>query len=243
MNDRWGISIDIEGFSANYEYSEERKTYAILALSELMNAVHRIGTRCFPGVAENNYSERLFAHQFGDGFIICSDFPEQDASRAIAIAISIMRHLIIKGYAAKAAISTGDFSDIKGCYPDPMRDADEDRLDMGMGLMTIISVMGTALTKAHKLGASAKGAVLVVDKGLLSKGLAAGVKLRGPLETCVDWVFSVLPLADEIARKSELLTASSVDLCAKLKAYCETNPAPSAAWIDATYAGVNCRGA
>lgn len=180
MNDRWGISIDVEGFSANYEHSEERKTFAICALGELMDAVYRIGSLCFPGTSEKNYSERLFAHQFGDGFIVCSDYPEPDASRAIAISIAILRHLILKGVAAKAAISTGDLSGIKGCYPQPMCDASEDRLDLGMGLMTIIPVMGTALTKAHKLGASHKGAVLVVEPGLIEKGLPLGIKICKP---------------------------------------------------------------
>jgi len=103
MNERWAISIDIEGFSKHYEHSEDRKTYAILALGELMNSVFLVGSQCFPGTPEKIFSERLFAHQFGDGFLICSDFPESDASRAIAIAVAIMRHMTLKGYVTKAA--------------------------------------------------------------------------------------------------------------------------------------------
>lgn len=238
MSDRWSISIDIEGFSRNYEHSEKRKTYAILALRELMSAVYRIGSQCFPGTQEKNYSERLFAHQFGDGFLVCSDFPEPDASRAIAIAIAIQRHLILKGFVAKAAISTGDLSDINGCYPQPIRDAGEDRLHMGMGLMTIISVMGTALTKAHKLGSSVKGAVLVVDKSLLNKGLPPGIRTCGPSSNYVDWIFSVCPLAEEIARKSDLLNASPDRLYEKLRAYCATEPIPPDSWTEATFNSV-----
>ena len=45
---RWAISIDIEGFSKHYEYSEDRKTYAILALGELMNSVFLVGSPVFP---------------------------------------------------------------------------------------------------------------------------------------------------------------------------------------------------
>ena len=115
VNDRWAISIDIEGFSKHYEYDEERKTYAILALGELMSSVFLVGSRCFPGTLEKNFSERLFTHQYGDGFLVCSDFPEPDASRAIAITVAIMRHMTMKGYVTKAAISTGDLSDIRGC--------------------------------------------------------------------------------------------------------------------------------
>jgi len=75
---RWAISIDIEGFSKHYEYSEDRKTYAIFALGELMNSVFLVGSRCFPGTPEKNFSERLFAHQYGDAFLVCSNFPESE---------------------------------------------------------------------------------------------------------------------------------------------------------------------
>jgi hypothetical protein len=243
VNERWGISIDIEGLSANYEHSEERKTYAIRALGELMDAVYRIGSQCFPGTPEKNFSERLFAYQFGDGFLLCSDFPEPDASRAIAIAIAILRHLILKGFAAKAAIATGGLSGISGCYPEPMRSSKEDRLDMGMGLMTIISVMGTALTKAHKLSTTVKGAVLVVDKSLLENGLPTGIRTCGQLGNCVDWINSNCSLADEVADKSKLLKAGSDQLYAKLNEYCITKPVPPAPWVDGTFRGVGRNGA
>ena len=178
MEGRWGISIDIEGFSKNYEYSEERKTFAILALAELMRAIINIGRICYPGNPERNYSDRLFVHQFGDGFIICSDFPEKDASRAISIATVLMRHMIMKGFAIKAAISSGDMPDIKGCYPGPVRESQDERVDLGMGLMTVISVMGTALTKAHKLSNTHKGSVLIIDESLVRLGLPEGVVIK-----------------------------------------------------------------
>lgn len=243
VNDRWAISIDIEGFSKHYEYDEARKTYAIRALGELMNSVFLVGSRVFPGTPERNYAERLFAHQYGDGFLVGSDSPEADASRAIAIAVAIMRHMTMKGYVTKAAISTGDLSDIRGCYPSPMRDVQYDRLELGMGLMTIISVMGTALTKAHKLAATRKGAVLILDKQLVEIGLPAGTKTRDPSSNCIDWVSSDLPLADEIAEKSQLRTASARELCEKLRAYSAIRPTPPDAWIEATFASVGCDGA
>ncbi len=242
MNGRWGISIDIEGFSRHYEYNEECENYAILALGELMNSIFQIGNRCFPGTPERNYSERLFAHQYGDGFLLCSDFPEPDASKAIAIAIVIMRHMTMKGYATKAAISTGNLSDIKGYYPEPMRDAKDERVCMGMGLMTIVSVMGTALTKAHKLATTKSGAVLILDKQLLELGLPEGTKTGSASSNCIDWVASNLALADEIANKSQLQTASAEELCEKLKVYCAMQPTPPAFWIESTFASINCGG-
>lgn len=238
MNSRWAISIDIEGFSKHYEYSEDRKTYAILALGELMDSVFRVGSRCFPGTPDRNFSERLFAHQFGDGFLVCSDFPEPDGSRAIGIAVAIMRHMILEGYATKTAISTGDLSDIRGCYPKPMRDAQNERVAVGMGLMTIISVMGTALTKAHMLATTEKGAVLIIDRKLADIGLPAGTKTHYSNGYCIDWVASELPLANEIAQEAQLRTGSASELREKLKTYCATQPTPPAAWVEATFASV-----
>ena len=234
MNNRWAINIDVEGFSKNYEHSEDRKTFAILALSELMDSIVKIGTRCFPGDPDKNYSDRLFAHQFGDGFIICSDFPEEDATRAISIAVAIMRHMIIKGYATKAAISTGDMSDIKGCYPKSVRDTDDERVSLGMGLMTIISVMGTALTKAHKLSNTQKGAVLILDENLAKLGLPNGVEMKGSSGCCIDWVSIILPMSEQIAHTAGLAIDNPQKLIEKLDSYYKQEPTPEDSWIEAT---------
>lgn len=139
MNDRWAINIDIEGFSHNYEYSNERKRFAVTALAALMDSIIRIGKNCFPGKSEIDFSDRLYVHQFGDGFTICPDRPETDATRAIAIATAIMRNMILMGYATKAAISSGDLSDITGRYPKDAYESDNGRVGLGNGLMTIIS--------------------------------------------------------------------------------------------------------
>lgn len=240
MNERWAISIDIEGFSAHYECGEKGKDFAIFALGELMGSIFRVGEQCFPGTPEKNFSERLFVHQYGDGFLVCSDFPEPDASRAIAIAVALMRHMMVSGYATKSAISVGDLSGIQGCYPKPMRDAANDCVPMGMGLMTTIPVMGTALTRAYKLAARQRGAVLVLDKHLIDLGLPEGAKTRGAANNCIDWISSELPLADLIANKSSLKIATAEELCKKLRAYCARHPAPPDAWINATLAAVEC---
>ena len=58
----WAINIDLEGFSKNYEDSEDRKTYAIWGLHHLMDAIINIGNSVY-----RDPPERLFAHQFGDG--------------------------------------------------------------------------------------------------------------------------------------------------------------------------------
>ena len=222
MDGRWGINIDVEGFSTNYEHSENRQTFAIWALSELMDAIYKVGTHCFPGDPGRNYSDRLFAHQFGDGFIICSDYPEPDATRAISIAIAIMRHMIIKG-----------------CYPMAVRHTNDDTVHLGMGLMTTIPVMGTALTRAHKLSSKHSGAVLIVDHKLLRLGVPEGIDLRGGNGNCIDWISADLSLSNKIANISRLATAEPHVLLEKLKCYCENEPTPPEHWVTATFSTIS----
>lgn len=77
----WAIYIDIEGFSKIFvKISPVR---AISLLGKLMSSIYLIGDKIYP-----NDSERLFAHQFGDGFLIVSDFPEKNLERPIAISIA-----------------------------------------------------------------------------------------------------------------------------------------------------------
>lgn len=243
MDGRWGISIDIEGFSHNYELSEARRTFAIQALSELMASIYSIGVRCFSGCPENNDSDRLFVHQFGDGFLICSDFPEENAQRAVAIAVALMRHMIIKGYAAKAGISTGSMSDIKGCYPAPMRESEDSRVSLGAGLMTIVPVMGTALTKAHKLAGKVSGAVVVLDPNLKAGFAHPGISYCGEGDNCINWIESEFPLADEISSRANLRTASPSKLYQLMQAYCLSEPKPLDCWVKGTFHGVKQHGA
>ncbi|MBX9637513.1 MAG: hypothetical protein E6Q60_07385 [Nitrosomonas oligotropha] len=142
MDKRWAIYIDIEGFSALYPDGDG----ALWALNRLILAIHRIGKNVFP-----ESPDRLFAHQLGDGFLIISDFHEENLDRAASIAILLMKYITRFGVFARATIAEGDLSDITGCYPDEvMNDCDEDTFisSMGEGLMTIFPVMGAALINA-----------------------------------------------------------------------------------------------
>ena len=76
---RWSIWIDIEGFSA--QWSQERRS--MRGLGFLMSGILTLGETVFPADGD-----RLFAHQFGDGFIIVSDFHEPDLERCAAVAVS-----------------------------------------------------------------------------------------------------------------------------------------------------------
>jgi hypothetical protein len=125
---RWSIYIDVEGFGVMYRCDQRQ---ALAALSGLMDALFQIASRVF-----SISPDRLFIHQFGDGFVVVSDLPETQPERPLAITIAVMRHLLAKGVATKAAVSAGDFSDVFDCYPPDVRAAAKDRrhVEIGDGL-------------------------------------------------------------------------------------------------------------
>ncbi|MDX2476366.1 MAG: hypothetical protein QNL05_03265 [Gammaproteobacteria bacterium] len=232
---RWGLSVDIEGFSNLYEHDEDSKTKAIYGLRLLMEAIVNIGTKVYPGKHETNFSERLFAHQFGDGFVIISDFYEKGPERCIAIAISLMRHMLMNGYALKSAISTGDMSDIHGCYPPTVKDSKNNRVDLGMGLMTTIPVMGTALTKSYKLLNCKSGNILIIDSNRFE--ILPDVprnEIYDGIYT-IDWVSSELALAKEISLNACLEYGRKEDLLKRFEVYIQQKPIPPPKWVNATY--------
>ncbi len=104
---RWAIWVDIEEFSDLYRRHE---SCAIQSLGALMEALYYVASRAFCGD-----DERLFIHQFGDGFVVVSDFPKNSPKRPVAISIAVMRHLLCKGTASKASISGGKFEYIGSC--------------------------------------------------------------------------------------------------------------------------------
>ncbi len=232
MDKRWGISIDIEGFSNLYEHSDATQTKAIWGLHKLMDAIIKIGQKAYPGDPSRNYCDRIFAHQFGDGFIIVSNFEEPDPSRCIAIATSLSRYMLLQGYATKAAISTGSMSDINGCYPDAMRNSENSTLELGMGLMTSIPVMGTALTKAHKLGSRVSGNVVVIDVSKFSSVPEDLIKDREGNIGYINWMSDENKLAQEISEKSGLQFGSEKQLSSLFSAYINTEPCPPQKWIE-----------
>jgi hypothetical protein len=231
MDSRWGLNIDIEGFSNLYESGDANQTRAIWGLQELMRSIIQIGIKVFPGNPAKNFSDRIFAHQFGDGFIVVSDFQETDASRCIALATSLTRHMLTKGFATKAAISTGSMSDINGCYPDEMRNAKNGTLGLGMGLMTSIPVMGTALTKAHKLGSRVSGNVVVIDNSQFLTLPSGLISKTDSNISYINWYSDNHELARSISQKADLNFSSEIELDKLFASYIETDPQPPEKWV------------
>ena len=79
-NKRWAINIDIEGFSKLFKWKQSK---AIEPLRELMEAVFLIGQNCYP-----KRTERIFAHQIVDGFIIVSGFGGDTFEMPVAVSIA-----------------------------------------------------------------------------------------------------------------------------------------------------------
>ena len=237
MDKRWGLNIDIEGFSHLYESGDQNQSKAIWGLRELMYAIIQIGKKVYPGDPNINESDRIFAHQFGDGFIIVSDFEETDASRCISIAIALMRHMLVKGYATKVAISSGGMASINECYPEEMRNAKNGTLTLGAGLMTSIPVMGTALTKAHKLGSRVSGNVLVVDHTQFSV-IPANLVLNSDSNiSYINWQSDDNSIAKGIANQANLEFSTKKQLTGLFEKHIKTQPCPSKEWIKGSKIG------
>jgi hypothetical protein len=210
--DRWGLYIDVEGFSRIYDSDKHRATHA---LNELMEALYGIG---FSGFSKAK--GRLFMQQLGDGFVVVSEFPEETPETPLCICLGIMRHLIARGVATKAGISGGGFSDVFGEYPPAIQKAAEDHryLPLGdnsdYGSMTIIPVMGSALTRSYRLLNCLHGAVLLLDTAAFCK-LPSGIITGAKSPTVIDWVHSDFPRVRELCNLCglEYVEASRAETC------------------------------
>ncbi|MCU7808005.1 MAG: hypothetical protein KZQ73_09095 [Candidatus Thiodiazotropha sp. (ex Semelilucina semeliformis)] len=214
---RWGIYIDIEGFGAQYDQTMK----ALLPLNALMDGIFKIGERKY-----NDDVTRLFAHQFGDGFVVVSCFEEKSLDRPVAIAVSLMRHVLAAGGLAKASIAEGGFSDIQGCYPNDITSREKNgSVSMGAGLMTIIPIMGTTLINAVGLDKrSPSGSLLTIDaenKDRLSECFEKKEIENGLVS--INWLKGNQNIVEEICNTAELGNHSEGERENMLKSYISNN--------------------
>lgn len=196
MPERLAIWIDIEGFSFLHE---NHNIQALVILGRLVEDLYLIGSQVYI-----ESPDRLFIHQYGDGFIIVSDFIEDSPKRFLAIALVLMKSLLSLGGLARAGISSGDFADVSGCLPESVQGVMKDRgLPVGRGRMTITQVMGGALINAHKVAADGpRGPSLRIDSKFHRQlsGIDGLVLMDQTASSIgVNWLVSDLPLADSIA--------------------------------------------
>ncbi|KAF0177980.1 MAG: Uncharacterized protein FD161_2179 [Limisphaerales bacterium] len=223
---RWAIYIDIEGFSLIYSASEVK---AIRLLGELIQAIYQVGSRAF-----GDDLNRLFVHQTGDGFIIVSGSKFQNTATPLSIAIVLMRSFLMSGGAAKCGVAEGDFADIKGCYPEPIRSrmASGGVVPLGSGFMRVFPVMGSAMVRAHQLTNRASGALLLIPPKM-GESLPTSFKVSkcGEDYSVIDWIHSDAPEIAEIALKSGIDLAVASNLRSQLVNYLLLNQdGPSAKW-------------
>ena len=232
---RWGIWIDIEGFSKLWSAGD----VALQGLSHLTRLIFALGTRCYV-----DEPERLFAHQIGDGFYIASDFHEASLDRCAAIAVSLLRGLTAAGCVGRAAIAEGDLADYSGCRPPEVqaaaaRSGDTDVVSLGAGLMTLQAVMGQGIVNAVTLDklVSAKGSLLCLatsNRPRLSGGFVTRPVDDGGEILALDWVHSASPLIDHIASRAGFGGEHPSVLEQCLRAYVEQHDLPRR-WRDATF--------
>jgi hypothetical protein len=222
VSDSWSIYIDIEGFSVLWDKDDQ----VLWSLGELMRAIFRLARQCYP-----REPDRLFAHQFGDGFVVVSDFYEESLERCATVATAIMRHVAGSGCFARGGISEGQLSDIQGCYPKEVLEGLErdQTVSLEMGIMTINPVMGTALTRAvgvHKV--APRGPLLAIHSSKASR-LGASVS-RMPIPDAelmsIDWVHMQSDLLTSLQQRARLNSPSPADLEASLDRYCQQHDLP-----------------
>jgi hypothetical protein len=198
---RWAIYLDIGGTSARYPTDE-------LAFEEmfdhLLDAVYQIGSRVFP-----EEPDRLFIHQVGgDGLVIVSSTGRQEVDRPIALAIALMRVVLVGGFVARGGLSTGTYGDVMGYRPSSEHWVEDGhrRYRPGSGVMTILSTMGTALIHAHRREERPpRGARLAVDASMIER-VPDGVVVthRDEEAVVVDWVHTRTGILDAILARARI---------------------------------------
>lgn len=224
MDNRWAIYIDIEGFSALYPEGNE----ALWALNKLMLAIHRIGESVYP-----EPPDRLFVHQLGDGFLIVSDYHEENLERAASIATLLMKFITSYGVFARGSIAEGGLSGITGCYSNEvMNECDKDDWStsrMGAGLMTIFPVMGTALINAVGVDKrSPKGPLLTLPQNKMGRLSNSFIINNVPDAEiiAIDWVHTEFDLIAKIRDKALLKYPCPENLEILIKNYISKHKLP-----------------
>lgn len=224
MSESWAIYVDEEGFAQHWDDTMS----AFLGLNALMESICRLGMHVYPDPVD-----RLFCYQFGDGFLITSDFHEQDLSRASLIAIAILRHILSVNRVARACLVEGNVSDIAGCYPTEVRNqSDRSRVSLGAGLLITTPVMGEGLLRAVGLGKNGpRGPLLLVDARLKSR-LPDDIAIRdvGGGVVLLDWLNGEPNGLKALQEKAQLNIESELDRVSRLSSYIESNKSINDNW-------------
>jgi hypothetical protein len=222
---RWALYIDIEGFGAKWNQTTME---AFRGINALMQGIFRVGDRYY-----RDPPERLFAHQFGDAFLVVSDFPEERLDRAALLGIALMRHLLTHGETAKATISEGEISDIKNCYPEEIRKQFGSwNIQLGSGVMTVIPVLGTALINSVALQKQTPSGPLLTIAPENAQRLHCGVGTMPVSDNMValNWLRGEPTGLQELQSAAGLKRPSEQERVKQLEAYLLSNKELSEKW-------------
>lgn len=193
--------IDVEGFSSLYR---NKDADSIHGLSDLMEGIITIGR----AVSKLGLT-RIFAHQFGDGFVITEDCSSK-IGRMASVAMALHQFVLIKaGHFCRSALEKGELSGVVGCYPKAVTESRGSTVMLGEGQMTITPVTGTALIKTYKLLGQHRGGVTVSPmayRNALDQGTVA-IEENGVLY--LNWIEST---GDVLERCRRILRISSYDV-------------------------------
>lgn len=224
MNERWSLYIDVEGFGSKWDETTMR---AFRGINTLMEGIFKIGDRLY-----REPPDRIFAHQFGDAFLVVSDFHEQSLDRAALVGISLMRQLLAAGEVAKCALAEGELSDIQNCYPDAIRSQYKNgHIGIGSGVMTVTPVMGTALIRTAGLQKKVSGPLMILPEALrsrMSTGFRLSVISDGKLS--LNWLRSEPQGLGVLQKAAGLIQSTEVERIAALESYLSNSTGLSPEW-------------
>lgn len=227
MSQRWALYIDIEGFG--YKWNDTTMD-AFRGINALMQGIFWIGDRYY-----RDPPDRLFAHQFGDGFLVASEFHEPLLDRAVLVGVALLRHLLANIETAKCAVAEGELSDSQHCYPPEVRDQlDKWNIQFGSGVMTVAPVLGSALINTVSLSKkSPSGPMLAIapqDTIRLSCGVATtAVDSHVSL---INWLRGAATGLDLLQTAAGLTQHTEEERIAQLSAYIGANPCLPTTWKD-----------
>jgi len=209
---RWVLWVDVEGFSYLYR---EKDSFIEIQLKELQSDLFKIGNDIFP-----QYSERLFIHQVGDGFVIKPTIGEENLDRPISITIALLRMTLMRGACLKIALGEGSISDVTGLWQKEIQDKYENNMvRIGEGIMTLFPIMGDGLIDAYNYSKCASGPLLIVRDDLrdcLPKDGLNFIEYNKHIE--IDWIHSRADFAQDILTAMGA-KADVKELCLKLEQY------------------------
>jgi len=225
MGQRWALYIDVEGFGLKWNDSTMD---AFRGINSLMQGIFWIGDRHY-----RDPPDRLFAHQFGDGFLVASDFHEESLDRAVLVAVALMRHLLAMGETAKCAVAEGELSDIQNCYPAEIRKRLQNwNIQFGSGVMTVSPVLGSALIHAVRTQKTMPSGPLLGLSLENSKRISSKVRLT-PVnrnQALVNWLRGEPEGLEELQAAAGFPRFSEDQRAKQLLGYLASNTFPKRIW-------------